>query len=101
MRSASALEIGSMDEQAQSGLAVAERPEAPASAQAPVARANFATVLRHSGFRNLWLGQVVSQIGDYFAFLALMVVVSGFRPDAAGTTEAMAGLMIALTLPRL
>jgi MFS family permease len=67
----------------------------------PLPRANFATVLRHSGFRNLWLGQVVSQIGDYFAFLALMVVVSGFESEVAATTQAVSGLMIALTLPRL
>ncbi len=58
-------------------------------------------MLRHAGFRNLWLGQIVSQIGDYFAFLALMVVVSGFSNDAANTTQAVSGLMIAFSLPRL
>ncbi|MGI8588265.1 MAG: MFS transporter [Chloroflexia bacterium] len=73
----------------------------PAPAPPAPERANFATVLRHAGFRNLWLGQVVSQVGDYFAFLALMVVVSGFSPDAASTTRAVSGLMIAITLPRL
>ena len=67
----------------------------------PAERATFLTVLRHAGFRNLWLGQVISQIGDYFAFLALMVVVSGFSNDAADTTQAVSGLMIAFTLPRL
>jgi MFS family permease len=90
-----------MEEQAQGTLAVAERPDAAAGADVPMPRANFATVLRHSNFRNLWLGQVVSQIGDYFAFLAMLVVVSGFESEAAATTQAVSGLMIALTLPRL
>src|SRR4051812_26724194 len=67
----------------------------------PPARVNFFTILRNAGFRNLWLGQIISQIGDYFAFLALMVVVSGFQSDAAATTGALAGLGIAMTLPRL
>lgn len=85
--------------------------EAPATAGAPAdnagpptppaARATFLTVLRHAGFRNLWLGQVISQIGDYFALLALMVVVSGFSNTAADTTQAVSGLMIAFSLPRL
>ncbi|MGI8588593.1 MAG: MFS transporter [Chloroflexia bacterium] len=75
-------------------------PSPISTPQAPE-RVNFATVLRHAGFRNLWLGQVVSQIGDYFAFLALMVVVSSFSPDPASTTRAVSGLMIAITLPRL
>jgi MFS family permease len=90
-----------MDEREQGGVAVIERPDAAPGVDRPLPRANFATVLRHSGFRNLWLGQVVSQIGDYFAFLALMVVVSGFESEAAATTQAVSGLMIALTLPRL
>ncbi|HUS16533.1 MAG TPA: MFS transporter [Chloroflexia bacterium] len=66
-----------------------------------IERVNMGTVLRHRGFRNLWLGQVVSQVGDYFAFLALMVVVSGFSSSAATTTQDVAGLMIAITVPRL
>jgi DHA3 family macrolide efflux protein-like MFS transporter len=81
-----------------------EEVEAAAEAGNPPprsAQANFMTVLRHAGFRYLWLGQIVSQIGDYFAFLALMVVVAGFSTDAAATTAAVSGLMLALTLPRL
>ncbi len=82
-----------------------EQAEAPAPSEVPTdppaARATFLTVLRHAGFRNLWLGQIVSQIGDYFALLALMVVVSGFSNKAADTTQAVSGLMIAFSLPRL
>src|SRR5689334_8515433 len=61
----------------------------------------FVQVLRNRGFRNLWLGQVVSQMGDYFAFLAMMVIVSGFATTQEETTLAVSGMMIAFTLPRL
>lgn len=61
----------------------------------------FLHILRNSGFRNLWLGQVVSQMGDYFAFLATMVIVSGFSTNQEQTTLAVSGMMIAFTLPRL
>lgn len=64
-------------------------------------RATFVTVLRNRNFRNLWIGQVVSQVGDYFAFLAIMVVISGFSEDSATITGQVSGVMIALTLPRL
>src|SRR5207244_8010575 len=50
---------------------------------------------------NLWLGQIVSQMGDYFAFLAILVVVGGFSPDVGETTKQVSGVMIATTLPRL
>src|SRR4051812_27999124 len=64
-------------------------------------RVTFMSVLRHSGFRNLWLGQIISQMGDYFAFLATMVVVSGFSDDPQQITLMMAGMMICQAVPRL
>jgi MFS family permease len=64
-------------------------------------KVTFFTILRNRNFRNLWLGQIVSQVGDYFAFLAIMVVVSGFAEDPATVTGNVSGVMIALTLPRL
>ncbi len=73
----------------------------PGGKTAGSGKANFLSVLRHGGFRNLWLGQIISQIGDYFAFLALMVVVSGFSTDPGDTTRDVSGMMIAITLPRL
>lgn len=83
-----------------------ETPLAPAAPAAPVGpetaeRITFLHVLRHSGFRNLWLGQVISQMGDYFAFLAMMVIVSGFSINQEQITLAVSGMMIAFTLPRL
>jgi MFS family permease len=77
-------------------------PSSPTSDQdAAPPKINFLTVLRQSGFRNLWLGQIVSQIGDYFAFLALAVVVSGLSTDIQQTTLQVTGLMVSFTLPRL
>ncbi|HVG01106.1 MAG TPA: MFS transporter, partial [Chloroflexia bacterium] len=65
-------------------------------------RANFLTVMRNAGFRNLWVGQIVSQIGDYFSFLATTIIVSGFyKDDASATTLAVSGMMIANSAPRL
>ncbi|MDQ5825643.1 MAG: MFS transporter [Chloroflexota bacterium] len=64
-------------------------------------KANFLTVLRNSGFRNLWVGQLVSQVGDYFSFLTTMIVVSSFSDDVSATTLAVSGMMLANSLPRL
>jgi DHA3 family macrolide efflux protein-like MFS transporter len=64
-------------------------------------RVTFITVLRNRNFRNLWIGQIVSQMGDYFAFLAIMVVVASFSTDAGVTTQMVSGVMIASALPRL
>ena len=77
-------------------------PESPtAPRDAPAAKVNFLTVLKNGGFRNLWLGQIVSQTGDYFSYLALTVIVSGFSSNIEQTTLAVTGLMISFTLPRL
>src|SRR5690242_13906194 len=64
-------------------------------------RVTFLTILKNHNFRNLWIGQVVSQMGDYFAFLAIMVVLGSFSQDVAQTTTQVSGVMIATTLPRL
>ncbi len=77
-----------------------EKPK-PENGQSSAPKANFLTILRNAGFRNLWLGQVVSQVGDYFAFLATVVVVTGFSSDDQATTLAVAGMLIANSLPRL
>src|SRR5262245_47451298 len=69
--------------------------------QAAEERVNFLTVLRNRNFRNLWIGQVVSQMGDYFAFLAIMVVVGGFSQNVGEATQQMAGVMLATPLHRL
>src|SRR5690349_3521864 len=84
------------------GGAMAKRVEAEqGAAQGSVERVNFLTILKNRNFRNLWLGQVVSQMGDYFAFLAILVVVGGFSRDVRETTQQVSGVMIATTIPRL
>jgi DHA3 family macrolide efflux protein-like MFS transporter len=60
-------------------------------------RASFAEVLRNRNFLALWLGQVISQIGDSFTFLALLIMVN----QLTGSTVSMGMMMISLTLPQL
>ena len=74
---------------------------ASAGEAGPGKRTTFVDVLRNANFRNLWLGQVVSQVGDYFTFLALTVIVSGFSNTTEGTALAVAVVMISFSLPRL
>jgi DHA3 family macrolide efflux protein-like MFS transporter len=45
----------------------------------------------------LWLGQVISQIGDSFTYLALLITVNRLT----GSTIAMGIMVISLTLPQL
>ncbi|MDH4208498.1 MAG: MFS transporter, partial [Anaerolineae bacterium] len=59
--------------------------------------ASFADVLRNRNFLALWLGQVISQIGDSFTFLALLITVNRLT----GSTVAMGLMTISLTLPQL
>ncbi len=59
--------------------------------------ASFANVLRNRNFLALWLGQVISQIGDSFTFLALVIMVN----QLTGSTVSMGMMMISLTLPQL
>src|SRR5215211_2265708 len=81
---------------------MSERVEAIESGeQASAERVNFLTILRNYNFRNLWIGQVISQMGDYFAFLAILVVVGSFSQNVGETTAQVSGVMIASTLPRL
>jgi MFS family permease len=74
---------------------------ASAGEAGPGKRVTFVDVLRNANFRNLWLGQVVSQVGDYFTFLALTVIASGFSNTTEGTALAVSVVMISFSLPRL
>jgi MFS family permease len=76
-----------------------DSPQSAETARPP--RVTFLQILQNRAFRNLWLGQIISQIGDYFAFLAMMVIVTGFSTDQERTTLAVSGMMISLALPRL
>lgn len=81
---------------------MSERTEAEqGNTQASTGKVTFFTILRNRNFRNLWLGQIISQMGDYFAFLAILVVVGTFSQDVDETTQQVSIVMIATTLPRL
>jgi DHA3 family macrolide efflux protein-like MFS transporter len=60
-------------------------------------RASFADVLRNRDFLALWLGQVISQIGDSFTYLALLITVNRLT----GSTVAMGLMVISLSVPQL
>jgi DHA3 family macrolide efflux protein-like MFS transporter len=60
-------------------------------------RAPFADVLMNRDFLALWLGQVISQIGDSFTYLALLITVNRLT----GSTMAMGAMVISLSLPQL
>jgi len=53
--------------------------------------------LRKRDFRALWLGQLVSQIGDSFAIIAVVVVIN----DLTHSTLALGAMIVAVTLPQL
>ena len=55
-------------------------------------RVSFIGVLRNRDFLALWLGQIISQIGDSFTFLALLITVNRLT----GSTVAMGIMMISL-----
>ncbi len=60
--------------------------------------ANFIQVLRNLRFRRLWLGQIVSAIGDYFYFLAVPILIN----ELTGSTAAIGLAMIfTMALPQL
>jgi len=71
--------------------------ESAAAAVADKGGANFLTVLRRRDFRLFWVGQLVSQMGDSFYWLALLITVN----DLTGSTAAMGITSIALALPIL
>lgn len=54
------------------------------------------TLLRtNANFRRLWLGQVVSQLGDWFSYVALYALLY----DLTGSATAVASLMVVQMLP--
>ena len=56
----------------------------------------FTQVLRHGAFRRLWIAQLVSQLGDWLALLALFSLVAFRR---RGSPAAVSGIFVAFILP--
>jgi MFS family permease len=63
---------------------------------APAARAGYVELIkRNRDFRQLWLGQVVSQMGDWFNTIALYTIVL----DLTGSGRAVGLVLVARFLP--
>ena len=54
-------------------------------------------LLRIRDYRYLWLAQILSDFGDNLTFLTLLILIQRLT----GSTVALAGLMVAITLPTL
>lgn len=54
-------------------------------------------VLANRNFRNLWIGQTISQIGDGMSSLTLLIVIN----QLTGSTAALATAMIVVSVPQL
>ncbi len=58
---------------------------------------SFRTLFAIRDYRKLWLAQVASDFGDNLTFLTLLILIQRLT----GSTVALAGLMISVTLPAL
>lgn len=65
--------------------------------QNPAPNASAKSVLSNPNFRNLWLGQTISQVGDGLTNLALLIVIN----QLTGSTAAVAVMTMAIALPQL
>lgn len=66
------------------------------SASAAAAPPGYAELLRRNpGFRRLWLGQVVSQLGDWLDYVALLTLLL----QLTGSGTVVAGMLVARFLP--
>ena len=66
--------------------------------QTPARRGLLALLRENRGYRNLWLAQLVSLIGDFFNLTALQTLVSGGAPEGE-TGKALGMLFLNYTLP--
>ncbi len=58
---------------------------------------NYRQVLRNRNFLALWMGQLVSQVGDFFYYLAVFIVVN----DLTGSTFQVGLAALATAIPRV
>jgi MFS transporter, DHA3 family, macrolide efflux protein len=59
---------------------------------------SFVQVLRNGRFARLWLGQVISAVGDYFYFLAVPILINKLTGSTAAISLAM---IFGFALPQL
>ncbi len=60
-------------------------------------RFGFVEALKNSDFRTLWLGQLISQVGDSFAIIAVLVMIN----ELTDSTLALGAMVMAVILPQL
>ena len=72
----------------------------PAAGSDPITTANggYRRLLSNRSFRNLWLGQTISGVGDWLVIGLLIPLVTKLAP---GSSMAVAGIMIAKIIPSL
>ena len=63
-----------------------------------IKKGNILKALSNREFRKLWIGQVVSQVGDGLATLAFIIIINKFTNSSP---LAISGITIALALPTL
>ena len=61
------------------------------------ASGGFKQLLTQRDFRNLWLGQLVSQVGDGVTAMTVMIAIN----TVTGSSSAVAAAMLSVTLPQL
>jgi dTMP kinase len=62
------------------------------------ASGGYRRLFRNHGFRNMWIGQTISGVGDWLVIGLLIPLVSNLAP---GSSMAVAGIMIAKIVPSL
>jgi dTMP kinase len=62
------------------------------------ASGGYRRLFRNRGFRNMWIGQTISGVGDWLVIGLLIPLVSNLAP---GSSMAVAGIMIAKIIPSL
>ena len=73
--------------------------EFPAGAETPAGHdGGYRRLLANRSFRNLWLGQTISGVGDWLVVGLLIPLVGDLAP---GSSMAVAGIMIAKIVPSL
>lgn len=69
--------------------------ESPAPARQPAPPSYLGLLTRNRDYRHVWLGEVVSFLGDWFQMIALYTIVQ----ELSDSTRAVAMVLIAKTLP--
>jgi MFS family permease len=70
----------------------------PPVANAGITRGAYGRIMRNRSFRNLWIGQTISGVGDWLVVGLLIPLVIDLAPDSS---MAIAGIMIAKIVPSL